>query len=84
MGHRSPMVKSLLLLGVILCCTPSAGADEWVQCRRDSSTGQLLWTRGKSQQPLETTTFEPEPSTPDVGRCRISHQQLRQAHGLSF
>ena len=28
--------------------TPSAEADEWVQCRRDSSTGQLLCTRGKS------------------------------------
>ena len=33
----------LIAVGVLLACAPAVRSDEWVSCRRDASTGQLLW-----------------------------------------
>ena len=74
----------LLALGVLLTHAFVTHAAEWVSCRRDASTGQLLWLRGKSTQPVESAAFRPNTSNPDVGTCLISNDQLREAHGLKF
>ena len=61
-----------------------AHSDEWVSCRRDPSTGQLLWMRGKSNEPLKNAAFRPGATNPDRGKCLVSNDQLRHAHGLKF
>ena len=42
----------LIAVGVLLTCAPAARSDAWVSCKRDASTGQLLWLRGKSTELL--------------------------------
>ena len=74
----------LIALGILFACTPVARSDEWVSCKRDASTGQLLWMRGKSTEPLENAEFRPGATNPDVGTCLVSNDQLRKAHGLRF
>ena len=74
----------LIAVGVLLACAPAARSDEWVSCRRDASTGQLLWLRGKSTEPLKNPEYRPGATNPDLGTCLVSNDQLRQAHGLRF
>lgn len=68
----------------LFSCLPAARSDEWVSCKRDASTGQLLWLRGKSTEPLINAEYRPGAINPDLGVCLVSNDQLRQAHGLSF
>ncbi len=49
----------LIAVGVLLTCAPAARSDEWVSCRRDASTGQLLWQRGKSTEFLKNAECRP-------------------------
>jgi len=74
----------LIAFGFFFACALVARSDEWVTCKRDRSTGQLVWMRGKSTSPLKNAEFRPSATNPDVGKCLVSNDQLRQAHGLSF
>jgi len=74
----------LIAFGFFLACALVARSDEWVTCKRDRSTGQLVWMRGKSTSPLKNAEFRQSATNPDVGICLVSNDQLRQAHGLSF
>ena len=74
----------LIAVGVLLACAPAARSDEWVNCKRDASTGQLLWLRGKSTELLKNAEYRPGATNPDLGTCLVSKDQLRQAHGLKF
>ena len=80
--HRSAVW--LFAFGALFACASVARSDEWVSCKRDGSTGQFVWMRGKSTQPLKNVVFRPGATNPDVGQCLVSHDQLRQAHGLKF
>ena len=79
--HRSVW---LIAVGVLLAFAPAARSDEWVSCRRDASTGQLLWLRGKSTELLKNTEYRTGATNPDLGTCLVSKGQLREAHGLRF
>ncbi len=61
-----------------------ARSDEWFACKHDSSTGQFLWLRGKSTEPLEQPVFRSSATNPDLGTCLVGHDQLREAQGLRF
>ena len=74
----------LIAVGVLMTCAPAARSDEWVSCRRDASTGQLLWLRGKSTEFLKNAEYQPGATNPDLGTCLVSKEQLRQAQGLPF
>ena len=74
----------LIAVGVLLACAPVARSDEWVSCKRDASTGQLLWLRGKSTDLLKNAEYRPGATNPYQGTCLVSNEQLRQAHGLRF
>jgi len=75
---------SLIVVGILIAFQPPARSDEWVSCKRDASTGQLLWLRGKSTEPLVSAVFRPGATNPDLGTCLVSNDQLRKAHGLRF
>ena len=47
----------LIAVGVLLTCAPAARSDAWVSRKRDASTGQLLWLRGKSTELLPQMLF---------------------------
>ena len=74
----------LVAVGILFACAPVAHSDERVTCRRDASTGQLVWLRGKSSEPLKNVAFKPGLSNPNLGTCLVGNDQLRKAHGLSF
>ena len=48
---------SLIAVGVLVACAPAVRSDEWVSCKRDASTGQLLWLRGKSTEVLKNAEY---------------------------
>ena len=75
---------SLIAVGILFASAPVARSDEWVSCKRDASTGQLLWLRGKSTEPLKNAVFRPGATNPDLGTCLVGNDQLRKAHGLRF
>ena len=75
---------ALIAFGILFACAPVARSDEWVSCKRDASTGQLLWLRGKSTKPLVNAVFRPGETNPDLGTCLVGNDQLRKAHGLRF
>ena len=75
---------SLIAVGILFACAPLARSDEWVSCKRDASTGQLLWLRGKSTETLKNAAFRPGATNPDLGTCLVGNDQLRKAHGLRF
>ena len=75
---------SLIAFGILFASAPLARSDEWVSCKRDASTGQLLWLRGKSTELLKNAEYRPGATNPDLGTCLVSNDQLRQAHGLKF
>jgi len=79
-----PSLFWLIAFGFLFAFASVARSDEWVACKRDGSTGQLVWMRGKSTQPLENAEFRPDTTNPDVGKCLVSNDQLRKAHGLRF
>ena len=81
---RSVSAASLIAVGLLFACSLVARSDEWVTCKRDASTGQLLWLRGKSTEPLKHAEYRPGASNPDLGTCLVGNDQLRQAHGLKF
>ena len=72
----------LIAVGVLLACALAVRSDEWVSCRRDASTGQLLWLRGKSTELLKNAEYRPGATNPDLGTCLVGNDQLREAHGL--
>ena len=74
----------LIAVGVLLAGIPAARSREWVTCKRDASTGQLLWLRGKSTEPLKNAVYRPGATNPDLGTCLVGNDQLREAHGLRF
>ena len=74
----------LIAVVVLVTCAPAARSDEWVSGKRDASTGQLLWLRGKSTELLKNAEYRPGATNPDLGACLVSKDQLRQAHGLRF
>ena len=74
----------LIAVVVLVTCVPAARSDEWVSYKRDASTGQLLWLRGKSTELLKNAEYRPGATNPDLGACLVSKDQLRQAHGLRF
>ena len=74
----------LIAFGMVISFGSVARSDEWVACKRDSSTGQFLWLRGKSTEPLEQPVFRSSATNPDLGTCLVGHDQLREAHGLRF
>ena len=74
----------LIAVGVLLACAPAARSDAWVSCKRDASTGQLLWLRGKLTVLLNNVEYRPGAINPDLGTCLVSNDQLRRAHGLRF
>ena len=61
-----------------------ARSDEWVACKRDSSTGQFLWLRGKSTELFEKVEYRLGPVSLDLGTCLVGNDQLLKAHGLKF
>ena len=75
---------SLIAVGVLVACAPAVRSEEWVSCKRDASTGQLLWLRGKSTEVLKNAEYRPGDINPALGTCLVSKDQLRKAHGLSF
>ena len=75
---------SLIAVGILFTCAQVARSDEWVSCKRDASTGQLLWLRGKSTEPLKNAAFRSGATNPDLGTCLVGNDQLRKAHGLRF
>ena len=77
-------VTWLLTFGFFVVSASVARSDEWVKCKRDGPTGQLVWIRGKSTQPLKNPVFRPDDTNPNLGKCLVSNEQLRQAHGLKF
>ena len=77
-------VAWLIAFGFLVTSASVARSDEWVKCKHDGSTGQLVWIRGKSTQPLKNPVFRPDDTNPNLGKCLVSHDQLRQAHGLKF
>ena len=79
--HRSVW---LIAVEVLLACAPAARSDAWVRCKRDASTGQLLWLRGKSTELLNNVEYRPGATNPDLGTCLVRNDQLRRAHGLRF
>ena len=74
----------LIAVGMLLSFASVARSDEWVTCKRDSSTGQFLWLRGKSTEPLDQPVFRSGATNPDLGTCLVGNDQLREAHGLRF
>ena len=81
---RSVPAASLIAFGFLFSCASVARSDEWVTCKRDSSTGQFLWLRGKSTELIENVEYRPGPVSPDLGTCLVGNDQLRKAHGLKF
>ena len=82
---KAPLsAASLIVVGILFACAPVARSDEWVSCKRDASTGQLLWLRGKSTETLKNAAFRPGATNPDLGTCLVGNDQLRKAHGLRF
>ena len=79
-----PRAGWLIAVVVLLACAPAVRSDEWVSCRCDASTGQLLWLRGKSTELLKNAEYRPGATNPDLGTCLVSNDQLRLAHGLKF
>ena len=79
-----PSLNWLIMFGYLFTCASVARSEEWVTCKRDGSTGQLVWMRGKSIQPLENAEFRPSTTNQNVGKCLVSNDQLRKAHGLRF
>ena len=75
---------SLIAVVILFASAPLARSDEWVSCKRDASTGQLVWLRGKSTEPLKNAAFRPGATNPDLGTCLVGNDQLRKAHGLRF
>ena len=75
---------SLIAVGILFASAPLARSDEWVSCKRDASTGQLLWLRGKSTEHLKNTEFRPGSTHPGLGTCLVNNDKLRRAHGLKF
>ena len=80
----APSIFWLIAVGILFTCASGARSDEWVSCKRDGSTGQLVWMRGKSTQLLKNAEFQPGATNPDVGQCLVTNDQLRKAHGLKF
>ena len=39
---KAPLSEPLIAVGILFACAPLARSDEWVSCKRDASTGQLL------------------------------------------
>ena len=74
----------LIAVGALLTCVPAVRSGEWVSCKRDASTGQLLWLRGKSTELLKRAEYRPGATNPDLGSCLVGNDQLREAHGLKF
>ena len=74
----------LIAVGVLVACAPAARSDEWVSCKRDASTGQLLGLRGKSTELLKNAEYRPGATNPDLGTCLVGKEQHREAHGLRF
>ena len=74
----------LIAVGVLLAFGPAARSDAWVSCKRDASTGQLLWLRGKSTELLKNVEYRPGATNPDLGTCLVRNDQLRRANGLRF
>ena len=74
----------LIAVWVLVTCAPAARSDAWVSCKRDASTGQLLWLRGKSTELLKNAEYRPGATNPDLGTRLVSKEQLLQAHGLRF
>ena len=72
----------LIAVGMVISCASVARSDEWVACKRDASTGQFLWLRGKSTERLEHPVFRSSATNPDLGTCLVGNDQLREAHGL--
>ena len=62
----------LIAAVVLLACAPAARSDEWVNCKRDASTGQLLWLRGKSTELMDKAEFRPGTIYADLGTCLVS------------
>ena len=81
---RSVPAASLIAVGLLLACPPVARSDGWVKCKRDASTGQFLWLRGKSTELLENVEYRPGLVSADLGTCLVGNDQLRKAHGLKF
>ena len=81
---RSVSAASLIAVGLLFACPEVARSDEWVKCKRDASTGQLLWLRGKSTELLENVEYRPGLVSADLGTCLVGNDQLRKAHGLKF
>ena len=81
---RSVPAASLIAVGLLFACPPVARSDGWVKCKRDASTGQLLWLRGKSSELLENVEYRPGLVSADLGTCLVGNDQLRKAHGLKF
>ena len=81
---RACSAVSLIAFGMVISFGSVARSDEWVACKRDSSTGQFLWLRGKSTEPLEQPVFRSSATNPDLGTCLVGHDQLREAQGLRF
>ena len=74
----------LIAFGMVISFGSVARSDEWVACKRDASTGQLLWLRGKSTELLENVEYRPGLVSADLGTCLVGNDQLRKAHGLKF
>ena len=68
----------------LVTCTTAARSDEWASCKRNASTGQLHWLRGKSTELLKNAEYRPGATHPDLGTRLVSKDQLREAHGLRF
>ena len=79
-----PFVLWLITAACLFACSTAARSDEWVSCRREGASGQFIWMRGKSTHNLINAEFRPSASSPDVGQCLVSNEQLREAHGLMF
>ena len=62
----APSIFWLIAVGILFTCASGARSDEWVSCKRDESTGQLVWMRGKSTQPLKNAEFQPGATNPAV------------------
>ena len=65
----------LIAVGALLTCVPAV---------RYTTTGQLLWLRGKSTELLKRAEYRPGATNPDLGSCLVGNDQLREAHGLKF
>ena len=46
----------MIAVGVLLACAPAARSDEWVNCKRDASTGPLQRQREVEAYALQSQT----------------------------